>query len=145
LLAALGLQAWVAAAAIERGRLAAAGLVLVGLLPLVALVANLASRFDAGIGVWHDVLLMVADGQIGAGLALLVCVLAGCGVALVAAAGGRPQRSEPDLDLDGEISVRRRPARAAPGPKRQPEAQEGPANGEAPEPSEPPEPAQPGP
>src|SRR3954471_20179189 len=47
LLVAIGLQAWLFAAARPAGRLAAAGLVLVGLLPLVALVASLAGRFDA--------------------------------------------------------------------------------------------------
>jgi hypothetical protein len=142
LLVALGLQAWVGAAATERGKLAATGFVLLGLLPLVVLVANLASRFDAGLGVWHDLLLMLADGQIGAWLAVLGCLLAGCGVALVAAAGGRPQRPEPDLQIDGEISVRRRQGQAVP-PRTEPEPEPGeaPANGteapEKPEPSQP--------
>ena len=142
MLVALGLQAWVAAAATERGRLAAAGLVLLGLLPLVALVVNLASRFDAGAGVGQDLLLMLADGQIGAGLALIGCLLAGCGVALVAAARGRPRRRAPDLDMEGEISVRRRPEPHLPRPEPEPEPDEAPANGETPER---PEPAQPEP
>jgi hypothetical protein len=141
LLVALGLQAWVAAAAAGRGRLMAAGLVLLGLLPLVALVANLAGRFQAGIGVWHDLLLMLSDGQIGTGIAVLGCVIAGCGVAVIAAAGGRPERPSPDLEVDGEISVR------GPGqvghPEPEPEIDEAPGNGsEAPEQ---PEPAQPEP
>lgn len=106
-LIALGLHAWVpAAAGTPPGRLPAAGLVLLGLAPLIALLANLAGRFDAGLGVWHDVMLMVADGQIGPGLVLMGCLLAGCAVALVAAAR-RPERSDPDLDLDGEIAIRR--------------------------------------
>ena len=78
LLVALGLQAWLFAAT-RPGRLAATGLILVGLLPLAALVANLASRFDAGLGVWHDLLLMLTDGQIGASLALFACLFAGAG------------------------------------------------------------------
>jgi hypothetical protein len=110
LLVALGLQAWLWAAALPRGRLAAAGLVLLGLLPLLALVGNLAGRFDAGLGIWHDLALMLADGQIGAPLALLGCLFAGAGVAIVAVAGGRTARPEPDMTIDGEISVRRRPA-----------------------------------
>jgi Peptidase family M28 len=143
LLVALGLQAWVAAAATGRGRLVAAGLVLLGFVPLVALVANLADRFDAGLGVWHDLVLMLADGQVGTGLAVLGCLLAGCGVALVAAAGGRPQRPAPDIDVDGDIAVRGRPVRGAPGPEPEPEADEAPSNGTAV--PERPEPAQPEP
>lgn len=143
LLVALGLQAWVAAAATERGRLVAAGFVLLGLLPLFVLVANLGSRFEAGIGVWHDLLLMVADGQIAIGLAVLGCLIAGCGVALISAAGGRPERPAPDLELEGEISVRRRQGRAVgpPAPEPEADAEEAPANGtdepERPEPAQP--------
>jgi hypothetical protein len=91
LLVALGLQAWlVAASRVAGGRLAAAALVLVGLLPLVALTGDLAGRFDAGAAVWQDLLLMFADGQIGFSLALLGCLLAGAGVAIVAVAGHGP-------------------------------------------------------
>ena len=107
LLVALGLQAWLAAANRPAGgRFAAAGLVALGLLPLVLLVGNLAGRFDAGLAVWHDLLLMLADGQIGTVLPLLGCVLGGAGVALVALAGS-PPRPGPDIDIDGEISIRR--------------------------------------
>jgi hypothetical protein len=116
------------------------GLVLLGLVPPVALVANLAGRFDAGFGVWHDLLLMLADGQIGASLALLGCVLAGAGVAIVAL-GGRPARPSPEVQIDGEISVRRQAPPAEPGPadEEPPEADEGS------EPEAPPERAQPEP
>jgi hypothetical protein len=108
------LQAWLAAATRSAGgRLPAAGLVALGLLPLVALVGNLASRFDAGVAIWHDLLLMLADGQIGTVLPLLGCLLAGSGVAIVALAG-RPPRPAPDMRIDGEISVRRQPPPAAP-------------------------------
>jgi len=55
LVVAVGLQAWLLAGArLVAGRLVAAGLVLLGLLPLLALVIDLASRFEAGSGVWHD-------------------------------------------------------------------------------------------
>jgi hypothetical protein len=119
LLVALGLHAWLApASGVVPGRMAAAGLVLLGFVPLAALVASLAGRFDAGISVWHDLLLMLADGQIGAGLALLGCLLAGSAVAMVAASGGQPGR-RPEPDIDGEISVRRwsSEAGAAPPPE----------------------------
>ena len=106
LLVAIGLQAWLFAATRPGAWPAMAGLVLLGLLPLVALTANLAGRFDAGFGVWHDLLLMLADGQIGASLAFLGCVLAGGGVAIVAL-GGRSARPTPDDRIKGEISVRR--------------------------------------
>ncbi len=130
LLVSLGLQVWLLAAArVAGGRLAAAGLVLVGLLPLVVLVGDLAGRFDAGFGVWHDLVLMLADGQIGWGLALLGCLLAGSGVAIVAVSGHAPVPPAPRMKLEqaGVISVRRR----APGPRpeREPEP-----NGEEPEP-----------
>jgi hypothetical protein len=119
LLVALGLQAWLAAATRPAGgRPAAAGLILLGLLPFVALIANLAGRFDAGLGVWHDLVLMLADGQIGATGALLACVLAGSGVAIVALAGRGPARPTPDMALEGtgEISVRRQPSAPEDGP-----------------------------
>jgi hypothetical protein len=144
LIVAVGLQAWVIAAArLAPGRLLAAGLVLLGLVPAVVLVANLAGRFDAGLGVWKDLVLMVADGQIGLTLTLLACVVAGAGVAIVAVAGPTSGRPAPEMRLEGEISVRRRqprPERPEPGPEEDEKAEPGP---EA-EP-EPPEPAQPEP
>jgi hypothetical protein len=110
LLVAVGLQAWLLAVArVAGGRLLAAGLVLVGLLPLVVLVGDLAGRFGAGLDVWHDLVLMLADGQIGNWLALLACVVAGAGVAIVAAAGPVPARPVPEMTVDGDISVSRRP------------------------------------
>ena len=115
LLVALGLQAWLwAVARPVGGQLAATGLVVVGLIPLIWLVGNLAGRFDAGLGVWHDLVLMLSDGQIGVGLAVLGCLLAGSGVAIVAVAGGRPARPAgppPEMKVHpaGEISIRRQP------------------------------------
>ena len=139
-LVALGLQTWLLAAARGSwGKLAAAGLVLVGLLPLVALVANVAGRFHAGAGVWHDLLLMLADGQIGVPTALLGCVLGGAGVAIVAAAsrGAAPPAREMPLEGAAEISVRRQT------PQPEPEPEPGPDP--APDQEEEPEAAQPEP
>jgi hypothetical protein len=139
LLVALGLQAWLwAAARPSAGRLGAAGLVLLGLLPLIVLAANLAGRFDAGLGVWHDLVLMLADGQIGTSLALLGCLFAGAGVAIVAAAGGRPRRRAPEMQIaePGEISVSRRESAPEPEAADEPEPDGG-AEPEAPEPAQP--------
>jgi Peptidase family M28 len=143
LLVALGLQAWLFAATRPGGWPTVIGLVLLGLVPLVLLVGNLAGRFDAGIGVWHDLLLMLADGQIGTSLALLGCVLGGAGVAIVAL-GGTPARPPSELEVDGEeISVRRQaPSREA---ELEPAEEEMPDEGERDEPEGPPEPAQPEP
>jgi peptidase M28-like protein len=119
LIVALGLQAWLLAAArLFPGRLIATGLVLVGLIPLAALVGDLGSRFGVGFGVWHDLLFMYTDGQLSALLALLGCVLAGAGVAIVAVAGPGPAPPAPEMRVrtrreeaepaGGEISVRRK-------------------------------------
>jgi len=100
-LVALGLQLWVLAAArLAPGRLEAAGLVLAGLLPPLAAVIDLAGRFDAGLGVWTDLLLMLTGGQLGGTQALLGCVLAGVGVALVAVAGPGPAPPAPAMRLE---------------------------------------------
>jgi Peptidase family M28 len=143
LIIAVGLQAWViAAAGLAPGRLPAAGLVLLGLVPAVVLYFDLGGRFDAGVGVWKDLVLMVADGQIGLSLTLLACVVAGAGVAIVAVAGQAAGRPAPEMRLEGEISVRRR----AQGPEPQePAADEDEAPEPGPEPEPPPEPAQPEP
>jgi hypothetical protein len=101
LLVALGLQLWLLAASrLVPGRLPAAGLVLAGLVPPLAAVVDLAGRFDAGFGVWTDLLLMFTGGQLGGTLALLGCVLAGVGVALVAVAGPGPAPPAPAMKLE---------------------------------------------
>jgi hypothetical protein len=130
-LVALGLQAWLFAATRPGGVPAAVGLVLLGFLPLGALVANLAGRFDAGLGVWHDLLLMLADGQIGASLAFLGCILTGAGVAILAL-GPRPTRPSSDMSIDGEISVRRQAPPSQPEPP-----EETPGEDDGPEPEAP--------
>ena len=135
-LVALGLQAWMFAATRPAGWPAVVGLLVLGLVPLFALAANLAGRFDAGLGVWHDLLLMLADGQIGRSLALLGCVFAGAGVAILAL-GGRPPRPSAEEPVDGEISVRRQPSAEPEPPEELPQ--------EEPEPEDASEPAQPEP
>jgi Peptidase family M28 len=144
LLVSVGLQAWVfGAARLIPGRLPAAGFVLLGMVPAVVLLANLAGRFDAGFGVWHDLVLMLADGQIGLTFALLACLVAGAGVAIVAVAGPRPGRPATEMQLEGEISVRRRTeSPSEPEPDDQIEPEPEPAE---PEPDAGPEPAQPEP
>src|SRR3954453_8108315 len=125
LIACVGLQAWVIAAArLAPGRLPAAGLIVLGLVPALVLVANLSDRFDTGLGVWHDVVLVVSDGQIGTVLCLLACLGAGAGVAIVAVAARSPKRPGTEMRLDGEISVRRRAPRPQPEPAAPPEAEE---------------------
>jgi hypothetical protein len=100
---ALGLQLWLLAAArVFPGRLPAAGLVLAGLIPVLAVVIDLAGRFDAGLGVWRDLLLMLTGGQIGGTMVLLGCVLAGVGVSLVAAAGPGPAPHQPAMRVTAE-------------------------------------------
>jgi hypothetical protein len=146
LVVSVGLQAWVfAAARLAPGRLPATGFVLLGLVPAVILIADLAGRFDAGLGVWHDLVLMLADGQIGATLAVLACLLAGTGVAMVALAGPSRGRPAPEMRMEGEISVRRRTPMPEPA-EPEAEADEGSEEeGREPEPEGPPEPAQPEP
>jgi hypothetical protein len=135
LLFALGLHAWLFAAR-PGSWPAVAGLVLLGLVPLVALAWNLAGRFEAGLGVWHDLLLMLADGQIGAPIAFLGCVFAGAGVAILAL-GGQPRRPSGEPRIDGEISVRRRESGQEQGPGREEPAPEDEPEQDAPEPAQP--------
>ncbi|MGH2955681.1 MAG: hypothetical protein ACRDL6_01635, partial [Solirubrobacterales bacterium] len=98
LLVAVGLQPWLLAAArVLPGRRAAAGLVIAGLLPLLAAVADLAGRFGTGLSVWSDLLFMFTGGQIGGSLVLLGCLLAGAGVAIVAVGGRGPAPQAPQL------------------------------------------------
>jgi hypothetical protein len=142
LVVSIGLQAWVLAASrLVPGRPAATGLILLGLVPAAVLLADLAGRFDAGLGVWHDLALMLADGQIGLALALLASLAAGAGVAIVAVAARVPERAAPEMRLEGEISVRREARMRAPAPELEPESEEE-SEGE---PGTAPEPAQPDP
>lgn len=99
LLAGVGLQAWVAAAAAGRGRLAAAGLVALGLIPALALLIDLAGRFGAGTGVLGDLLLMFSDDQLSDRLVFYAAVLGGAGLAIVASRGPAPSPDTPQLKL----------------------------------------------
>ena len=82
---------------------------------------------------------MLADGQIGVSLAVLGCLIAGAGVAILALGGG-PRRPSTEIPVDGEISVRRQAPPAEPEPPKEP-PEEDPGT----EPDVPPEPAQPEP
>lgn len=91
LLVGLGLQLWMlAAAGAVGGRLAAAGLVAAGLLPLLAAIGDLSGRFDAGLGVVWDLLFMLTGDQLSFRLALLGCLLAGAALAILAINGPEP-------------------------------------------------------
>ena len=122
LLVAIGLQAWVpAAAGVAPGRLATAGLVALGTLPLLAAVADVAGRFDAGLGVVWDLLLLFTSGQTPDSQALLACLIAGCGLALDRR-GGRPRGRGVRAAEAGSAGRARPPARGA---ARRVEAEEG--------------------
>jgi len=138
LLVGLGLQTWVPAAArTEAGRLAPTAWILVGLVPVLLAIADLAGRFGVGLGVFKDLLLMFSGDQIGDLPALLVCVIAGAALAIIATAGRGPSPASPEMTIE----VRRGDG----GPSRPPEAAEEPEEEDAqPEPDEPePEPAEP--
>jgi hypothetical protein len=89
LLVAVGLQALIpaAAGAAPRGRLGAAALVALGLLPALALLVDLSGRFDAGLGASWDLLFMFTGEQFTDVLAPLACLLAGASLAIIAANG----------------------------------------------------------
>ena len=88
LVLALGLNVWVVAATPAMpGRLAAFGVIAAGSIPLLVAVGDLAGRLGRGSGVIRDLVLLVADGQIDFGLALLGCLLAGSATAIVALSG----------------------------------------------------------
>ena len=88
LLVAIGLLAWVpAAAGVGRTRLGTAGLIVAGLIPVIGLVADLGARLEAGPGVIWDLLMMFTGGQVSDRLALFGSVLLGAGLAIVAVTG----------------------------------------------------------
>jgi hypothetical protein len=110
LLLAPGLNLWLLA--MQVGPLArpvpAVILVAVGFLPLAAGVADLAGRFDTGLGVGWDLLRMVSGGQIGFGLALLGCLVAGSAIALPAAIGATaPPPAAPGITIRAGAQSRR--------------------------------------
>ncbi|MGZ5307671.1 MAG: hypothetical protein ACXWDP_00595 [Solirubrobacterales bacterium] len=103
LLAAPAFHAWLLLTAEETavGSLLAIGLTFVGLLPLLAAIAALAGRLDAGLGVAWQLLVLIGDRQVGFPTALLGCLLVGCGLAALALARSRIEREPPP-----EIRVR---------------------------------------
>jgi hypothetical protein len=84
-----------------------------GLLALVAVVADLATRLGVGLAVPWQLLLMVTGGHVGLAPALLACLLGGCSLSLAAAViaavqDGQPARrsgSGGDKELDEYASV----------------------------------------
>ncbi len=138
LLVSLGLQAWVPAAArTGAGRLAPTAWILVGLIPVLLAIADLAGRFGVGLGVFKDLLLMFSGDQIGDLPALLVCVIAGAALAIIATAGRGPSPASPEMTIE----VRRGDGEPSPPPEAAEEPEEEDAQ---PEPDEPePEPAEP--
>jgi hypothetical protein len=128
LLLALGLNAWVLAAlpAIP-GRLSAFGLVALGLVPVGLAIRDLATRLDQGTGVLRDLVLMLAGGQIGPGLALIGCVLAGAGTAIVALAGPVPSPAAPQIRIRSRLRL---PRLNRPRPGTEPASASGEGDGE---------------
>ena len=105
LLAVPAAHAWLAGTAHDpRVRLGASvAAVVVSLVPAVVALAWVAGRLEVGAAApWH-LLLMVSGGQIGPGIALLSCVLAGGLVAIIAAAirPGAPSAPEPRISVRG--------------------------------------------
>jgi hypothetical protein len=137
LLVALGLQAWLVAARPGSQWGAALSLVLIGLVPVLAGVADLAGRFESGLGVWRDLLFMLSGGQISGVLGLLGCALGGAGVAIVALSSGATTPPAPEMrvraarengeasggDAEGDAGPPPEPERADFGPEPEPEPQ----------------------
>lgn len=138
LLVAIGLQAWVpAAAGVAPGRLATAGLVALGAIPAFLAVADVAGRFDAGAGVVWDLLLLFTSGQTPDSQALLACFAAGCGLALIAAAGDPADVDSDQLKLGALVERGRRLEERRAESRRKKERRR--ARKERPRPSRPPE------
>lgn len=109
LLVAPGLYLWMPVAQGDRFDLhpaAAAALLAAGTLPVLAGVADLAGRFDAGPGVAWDLLEMVVDGQVPFAIAVSFCVLGGSGIALLATRI-RASAAPPRITVSGPAQARR--------------------------------------
>jgi hypothetical protein len=74
----------------------------ISLLPLAAVVGNVAGRLELGITAPWQLLLMVGDGQIGFGTMLAVCILVGCLVGVIAVAARRGGTTRPQVVRPGE-------------------------------------------
>ena len=138
LLVGVGLQAWVPAAArAERGRLAPTAWIVVGLIPALLAIIDLAGRLGVGIRVLEDLLLMFSGDQIGDLPAVLICVIAGAALSIIATAGRGPAPASPEMRIEAHRED------GGPGPPaEEPEQAEG--EEAQPEPEEPePEPAEP--
>jgi hypothetical protein len=143
LLVGVGLQAWVPAAArAERGRWAPTAWILIGLIPAVGAIIDLAGRFGVGLRVLEDLVLMFSGDQIGDLLALLVCLIAGAALAIIATAGRGPAPPSPEMRIEARREDEA-PGAAAEEPERaegedaQPELDEPESDEPEPEPAEP--------
>ena len=108
LLLAPALHAWLLLTPEETavGSLLAAVITFVGLVPLIAAIAELADRFDVGWDVVWQLLLLIGDGQISIVLTALGCVLAGCAMSALALARSRIAPEPPEISIQGpEIRV----------------------------------------
>jgi hypothetical protein len=105
LVVAIGLQAWVlAAAGIGQTRLGTAGLVAAGLVPVLAALVDLAGRFEAGPSVLSDLTMMFTGGQLGGRLVMIGCVLIGVALALLAISGPAPAAGTPQLKFGALVA-----------------------------------------
>jgi hypothetical protein len=133
LLLAPALHAWLllTAESTAVGSLLAAGITLIGLVPLFIAIADLAGRFGVGRDVFWQILLLLGDGQISVVMALLGCVLAGAALAALALARSRIVQQPPEIKVQGPIRIRRKKRGDRDAPRREAEeAAGGGASGE---------------
>ncbi|MFN2612192.1 MAG: hypothetical protein ABR536_02350 [Solirubrobacterales bacterium] len=85
------LHAWVLllAESTAVGSVVAVGITLLGLVPLFAALAVIAGHLAVGRDVFWQLFLLLGDGQISPSLALLGCLLGGCGLSALALARSR--------------------------------------------------------
>lgn len=88
------------------GSVLALGITLVGLIPLFAALAVIAGHLAVGRDVFWQFFLLLGDGQVSLGLALLGCLLAGCGLSALALARSRIETDSPIRPAPPQISVK---------------------------------------
>jgi hypothetical protein len=96
------------------GSIVAAAITLAGLVPLLVALAVIAGHLAVGPDLFWQFFTLLGDGQISPALALLGCLLAGCGLSALALARSRIGAPPPGRPARPEIKVRRpRPGPAA--------------------------------
>lgn len=88
------------------GSVLALGITLVGLIPLFAALAVIAGHLAVGRDVFWQFFLLLGDGQISPALALVGCLLGGCGLSALALARSRIDTDSPARPDPPEISVK---------------------------------------